>query len=292
MTTASAGRSELTSRVLVALAGIPVVLAAIYFGDAMLATLLAIMSALGAREFYNLSRATGADPLDTLGVPLAALIPIAVHAQILGLITIPLHTAPLLVLLLLAAATWMRGVPGKPLLAVGATVLGAVYTGGMLSYVYGLRYFVYAVGDIAGMLVALLPVVLTWASDTGAYFTGRTLGGPKLVPSISPGKTISGAIGGVVFTVIAAYILVHWLLRPYAQLAFSPLGLVTFAVVISVVAQLGDLVESLLKRSAGVKDSGTLLRGHGGVLDRLDSLFFVLPVAFVLYKVLLIPAPR
>jgi phosphatidate cytidylyltransferase len=151
---------------------------------------------------------------------------------------------------------------------------------------------VYAVGDRAGMLVVLLPVVLTWASDTGAYFTGRTLKGPKLIPSISPGKTVSGAIGGVVFTVIAAYILVRWLLVPQAQLAFSPVGIVTFAVIISVVAQLGDLVESLFKRSAGVKDSGTLLPGHGGVLDRLDSLFFVLPVAFVLYKALLIPAPQ
>jgi phosphatidate cytidylyltransferase len=292
VTAAPAKRSELTSRVLVALAGIPVVLGAIYVGDAMLATLLAIMAALGAREFYNLSRATGSDPLDVLGVPIAALIPIAVHAQFLGIFTIPLHVAPLIVLFLLAAATWMRGVPGKPLLAVGATVLGAVYTGGMLSYAYALRYFVYAVGDRAGMFVVLLPVVLTWASDTGAYFTGRTLKGPKLVPSISPGKTISGAIGGIVFTVIAAYILVHWLLIPNAQLAFTPLGLVTFAVAISVVAQLGDLVESLFKRSAGVKDSGTLLPGHGGVLDRLDSLFFVLPVAFVLYKALLIPAPR
>ena len=277
---------------LVALAGIPVVLAAIYFGDAMLATLLAIMAALGAREFYNLSRATGSNPIDLLGVPIAALIPIAVHALFLGAIPIPIHVAPLVVLLVLAASVWMRGVEGKPLLAVGATLLGAIYTGGTLSYAYALRYFVYAVGDVAGMLIALLPVVLTWASDTGAYFTGRALKGPKLIPSISPGKTVSGAIGGVVFTVIATYILVHWLLRPYAQLAFSPLGLVTFAVVISVVAQIGDLVESLFKRSAGVKDSGKLLPGHGGVLDRLDSLFFVLPVAYVLYKALLIPAPR
>jgi phosphatidate cytidylyltransferase len=135
-------------------------------------------------------------------------------------------------------------------------------------------------------------VVLTWSSDTGAYFTGRLVGGPKLVPAISPGKTISGAVGGVAFTIIAAYVLVHWLLRPYAQLAFSPVGIIIFAVSISVVAQLGDLAESLFKRSAGVKDSGKLLPGHGGALDRLDSLFFVLPVAYVLYKVLLIPAPR
>ena len=80
-------------------------------------------------------------------------------------------------------------------------------------------------------------------------------------------------------------------LKPYAQLAFSPWGLATFAIGISVAAQIGDLAESLFKREAGVKDSGTLFPGHGGVLDRLDSLFFVLPVAYVLYGWLLIPAP-
>lgn len=289
----SSGRSELTSRVLVALVGIPVVLGALYLGDAMLATLLAIFSALSAREFYQLARPTGVDPLSYLGVPIAAMIPLAVHGQLLGVLDIPVvHTAVLVMLLLLTAAIWLRGVEGKPLAAVGVTVLGALYTGGTLAYAYALRYFVYAVGDVAGMLVALLPVVLAWSSDTGAYFTGRIVGGRKLIPAISPAKTISGAIGGIGLTIVAAYLLVHFLLRPYAQLAFSPWGLIVFAVCISVVAQIGDLVESLFKRSAGVKDSGTLLPGHGGALDRLDSLFFVLPVAFVLYKLLLIPAPR
>jgi len=136
-----------------------------------------------------------------------------------------------------------------------------------------------------------MPVVLTWASDTGAYFTGRLVGGPKLIPSVSPAKTISGAVGAVVTTVGACAAFVHYLLKPQAQLAFSPTGLIIFAVCISVTAQIGDLTESLLKREAGVKDSGTLFPGHGGVLDRLDSLFFVLPVTYVLYYALLLPAP-
>ena len=111
------------------------------------------------------------------------------------------------------------------------------------------------------------------------------------MPSVSPGKTIAGAIGAVITTIVVAYALVHLLLIPHAQLAFTPVGLVIFAVLVSVTAQIGDLAESLLKREAGVKDSGTLFPGHGGVLDRLDSLFFVLPTAYVLYDLLLIPAP-
>jgi phosphatidate cytidylyltransferase len=140
-------------------------------------------------------------------------------------------------------------------------------------------------------LAVLFPVVLTWASDTGAYFSGRLIGGRKLMPSVSPGKTVAGAVGAIVVTVAATYAFVHGLLVPRAQLAFTPWGLVLFGAAISVVAQVGDLAESLLKREAGFKDSGTLFPGHGGVLDRLDSLFFVLPAAYALYDWLLIPAP-
>ncbi len=289
----SGQRSELASRLLVALVGIPVVIAALYFGDAVLASLLAIMSALAVRECYALARPLGVEPIAFVGVPLAALIPIAVHGETLGVLSIPVLPAAVLVLLFVfAVAIPLRGAEGKPLAAAAITLVGAVYTGGTLSFAYTLRYFVYAIGDVAGMLVVLLPVVLTWASDSGAYFAGRMFGGPKLMPAVSPSKTVSGALGGIVMTVAVAYLLVHTLLRPHAQLAFTPWGLVLFAVAISVVAQAGDLVESVFKRSAGVKDSGTLLPGHGGALDRLDSLFFVLPVAYVLYLLLLVPAPR
>jgi phosphatidate cytidylyltransferase len=222
---------------------------------------------------------------------LSALIPLAVHAQHLGVFALPLVVWILVPLFVLAISIWTRGVDGKPLGAASTTIFGALYTGGTLSYVYALRYFGYAVGDTAGALVVIMPIVLTWASDTGAYFTGRFVGGPKLMPSVSPAKTIAGAIGAVVTTVATCAAFVHYLLRPYAQLAFSPTGLIVFAVCVSVVAQIGDLTESLLKREAGMKDSGALFPGHGGVLDRLDSLFFVLPVTYALYYALLLPAP-
>lgn len=283
--------SELTKRVLVALVAAPVALYTIWLGDAALATLLGVCSAISAWELYRIAREGNATPLTGVGVVLAAAIPLAVHAQYLRIVQIP-HVAVALVMLVVVALTiWMRGVDGKPLGAAAITLFGAAYTGGTLSFLYSLRYFGYSVGDAAGFTTALVPVMLTWASDTGAYFAGRTFKGPKLIPSVSPGKTISGAIGGVVLTIIVCYALVRFALKPYAHLALSPVNVVVFAVCISVAAQLGDLAESLLKREAGVKDSGTLLPGHGGALDRFDSLFFVLPVAYVLYWALLIPVP-
>ncbi|MGZ8455998.1 MAG: phosphatidate cytidylyltransferase, partial [Gemmatirosa sp.] len=138
--------------------------------------------------------------------------------------------------------------------------------------------------------VLLLPVLCTWASDIGAYFAGRTIGGPKLVPAVSPGKTISGAVGGLVASAALAAAYAPYVLRPIAQLGFAPGRALLFGAVISVAAQLGDLVESLLKRDAGVKDSSQLIPGHGGVLDRIDSLRFVLPVSYVLLRALLLPA--
>jgi len=283
--------NELARRAVVAVIGAPIALGIIWLGGAPLATLAGALAGIAAWEYYRIARDGGSTPMSVVGIVLSAMIPLAVHAQQLGVFAVPLVIWILVPLFVLALTIWTRGVDGKPLGAAATTVFGALYTGGTLSYLYALRYFGYAVGDTAGALVVIMPVVLTWASDTGAYFTGRVLGGPKLIPSVSPAKTVSGAIGAVVATVGACAAFVHFLLNPQAQLAFSPTGLIIFAVCISVTAQIGDLTESLLKREAGVKDSGTLIPGHGGVLDRLDSLFFVLPVSYALYYALLLPAP-
>jgi phosphatidate cytidylyltransferase len=283
--------SELLRRVIVAVIGAPLALGIIWLGDAALATLAAALAAVAAWEFFRIARETGALPMMPLGVALAALAPIVTHAHFLGVVQVPTVAYTLLALAVIAAALFLRGTAGKPLGAAGSTLLGVAYTGGTLSYAYALRYFNYAVGDTAGALVVILPVVLTWASDTGAFFTGRLVGGRKLMPSVSPAKTVSGAIGAVVTTAVVCAAFVHFALKPYAQLAFTPWGLLLFAVGISVTAQIGDLVESMFKREAGVKDSGTLFPGHGGVLDRLDSLFFVLPVSYALYWWLLIAVP-
>lgn len=283
--------NELARRAIVALIGAPLAIGVIWIGGAPLATLLGGLAAVGAWEFYRIAREGGNSPLIVIGVVLAALIPLGVHAAVLGVLQIPLYAWVLAIVAVLGAAIWMRGVDGKPLGAASITVYGALYTGATLAFAYALRYHNYAVGDSAGALAVLFPVVLTWASDTGAYFSGRLIGGRKLMPSVSPGKTVAGAVGAIVVTVAATYAFVQLLLIPKAQLAFTPWGLIGFGVIISIVAQIGDLAESLLKREAGVKDSGTLFPGHGGVLDRLDSLFFVLPAAYALYDWLLIPAP-
>ena len=271
-----------------------------FAGGAALAGLLAITSAIAAWEFYRIARAAGLTPMSDLGCALAGIFPLAVHAAFLGLVQPRLAYAAMVLLLLASLVIWTRGTAGHPLGAAASTAFGALYTGGLLSFGYAIRYHDYAVGSVqlgavpiaAGGVLLGLPLLLTWASDIGAYAVGRTVGGPKLIPAVSPGKTVSGAIGGVVASVIVAWLYVAYALKPAAQLALTPMGIVVFGVVISVVAQLGDLFESLYKREAGVKDSSNLLPGHGGVLDRIDSLFFVLPTAHLLLGWLLLPAPR
>lgn len=292
--------SELTRRVLFALVAAPLALVAVFAGGALLAALLAVASAIAAWEFFRMSRSAGHAPLNDLGCALAGLLPLAVHARYLGFIQPRFAYLAVVLLLLMSIVIWARGVAGKPLGAVATTALGALYTGGLLSFGYVLRYHDYAVGGVqagpvfvsAGAIILALPLLLTWGTDIGAFFVGRTVGGRKLMPSVSPGKTMSGAIGGVVFSVLLAWLYVAFALRPAAQLALTPAGIIVFGVLVSIAAQIGDLFESLLKREAGVKDSSTLLPGHGGVLDRLDSLFFVLPTAHLLLGWLLIPAPR
>ena len=117
-----------------------------------------------------------------------------------------------------------------------------------------------------GMMVILYILAVVWGSDIGGYLFGRLIGGPRLAPAISPGKTWAGAIGGILSATVLAGLVIF--LAPVSQ----PLMLVLFAPVLSCVSQVGDLLESLLKRHYGVKDSGRLIPGHGGALDRIDGL--------------------
>jgi phosphatidate cytidylyltransferase len=197
------------------------------------------------------------------------------------------------VVLMIATVTlFRRTVEQRPLQVVAVTLCIVLYTGGMLSFAYDLRYHNYAIGRVGQCLVLLLPVLLTWGSDVGAYFAGRMLGRHKLMPSVSPAKTIEGSLGGILLSVLICWVYVRVLLAPKGQLGLAPWSIVFFGVAIAVAAQLGDLFESLLKREAKVKDSSDLLPGHGGFLDRVDSLLFVLPLATVLLNLLLIPAPQ
>jgi len=194
-------------------------------------------------------------------------------------------------LVLFASTIWLRGPTGKPVSSVSITAFGVLYDG-VFAYIYALRYHDYAVGAAAGTALVFLPIFLTWTTDVGAYAFGRMFGRKKLIPSVSPGKTVEGAVGGLGLTIVICLLYVRFVLMPYAQLGLTIQGAVLFAIVVSVAAQTGDLAESLLKREAGVKDSSSILPGHGGILDRFDALLFVMPIAFLLLGRLLLPIPQ
>jgi phosphatidate cytidylyltransferase len=302
--------SELTKRIVFGVVAAPIAIAIVLYGGAPLAALLAVAAALGAWEFFRIVRSTGVAPLDEIGIPLAGLIPLAVHARFLGLYdpngrhAIGITSIHVIVsLAILAVAIWTRGVSGRPLSSVSTTVFGVIYTGGALSFAYAIASHEYAFAPSSwklfgwqipsGGLLLLLPLFVTWASDIGAYAVGRTMGKHKLIPSVSPGKTVEGSIGGIVASMLVAWAYTSLAMSPATHLGFGwrPIGVLAFGAIVSVAAQIGDLAESLLKRDGGVKDSSNLLPGHGGILDRCDSLLFVLPISYLLLGWLLTVVP-
>ena len=154
------------------------------------------------------------------------------------------------------------------LVKTGVGLLGLVYPGVLLSYIVLIRQL-----PEDGLLLTIFTYIVTWSCDTGAYFVGITCGRHKLAPKISPNKTIEGAVGGVLIG--SAVGTVYLLLVGFPVLPWAVLALMG-----SIISLLGDLFESLLKRGANLKDSGDFLPGHGGVLDRFDSMMFVAPLIY------------
>lgn len=276
---------ELRARLLVAACGIPLALAAMYFGGWALAVMLSGVAALAAREFYNLSSDPGARPFGWLGIP-ASLLLVVLAAVETDFRRWSDHAFALLLVLGLAsfaAAVFDKRVQ-RALLSSAATVSGALYTGGTLSFGIFIRSLPGVRGTSPaqpseGFILLLLPVLVTWASDTCAYFAGKTLGRRRLAPHVSPGKTVEGSVAGLIGAVAMGFAL-GFLLDDYPNFPIVPATGALIGLLLGVAGQLGDLAESSLKREAGVKDSGSILPGHGGMLDRFDALFFTIPLAY------------
>ncbi len=279
---------NIVRRVSFAAVAIPAALAVVWFGGWLLTALVAIIAVLGTRELYDLAARVSVRPSRTLGLLTCAALPFVVQATLTdpGMATRVAQfwpgAAAVWLILLLTLLLRFRAPGERPLAAASITLFGVLYSGALPLFLLDIRALGGGSRSWAGAWLVFFPLVVTWICDTAAMFGGRAIGGPKLAPTISPGKTRSGAVAGVIGGLATAPLFNTLALRPTGVALTLPEALV-FAFVLSIVGQTGDLAESLFKREAGVKDSSALIPGHGGVLDRLDSLYFVIPTAAILY---------
>lgn len=239
---------------------------------------VALFSILGVSELYRAVQRQNGEPTEFIGYIACVVFQFAAWKNA-GTVFQAYVPAIFVVLLIAALLSELVKKRPHPLLNVGATLLGAVWVGWMLSYLTLIRSTSLPgiSPPIPGTTTPEWLVVFvsgaTWLADTGALFTGRFFGRNKLAPRISPSKTWEGSVGGLIVSAAFGCSLGHWIHLDFGHsLALSLLC--------GVFGQVGDLCESALKRDLGVKDFGVIFPGHGGVLDRVDSLLFAAPLAY------------
>jgi phosphatidate cytidylyltransferase len=269
-------RSGLPARILSAVVFLPIFWILVKrFGPLPYEVLLAVAAGLGLYELYALAEARGHRCHRVLGACTAALV-LATFA-VPGL---PLSAVLAAALFALPVASlWRGGDFGRAFGDIGATLFAAAFVGLLFGYLLSLRLLRDAVkGDEMGSDLVFLLFFVVWGSDVFAYAVGRLLGRRRLAPGVSPKKTVEGAIGGLLGAILLAFVARAWFLY---RLTVRDAVLLGFA--LGIVGMVGDLVESMLKRGAGVKDSARLVPGHGGLLDRVDSLLYAAPLLYYYY---------
>jgi phosphatidate cytidylyltransferase len=258
-------------RVITGAVGVPLVILAIWFGDPWpwFTLLIAAAALAGTYEFYKMANFDRREPLLYLGLLYSLALVLSPHYRSPDGLPIVITATILISLICLLCRPSKEGAFRN----WAWTIVGALYVGWMLSHWLNLR------GLEDGRNWVYLAILTTFANDTGAYFIGRARGKRKLAPAISEGKTQEGAIGGLICAILGA-IVIATVLNIISPFIFRYWQIIVLGFLVGLFAQLGDLVESLLKRNTGVKESGNLLPGHGGILDRFDSLIFVGAVVY------------
>ncbi|RJQ27834.1 MAG: phosphatidate cytidylyltransferase [Peptococcaceae bacterium] len=257
-------------RILSALVGMPLIILAVWYAGIPLLLLTALIIIAGLFEMMRMLSYLDLRP--SLGLAVAG-----------GLILLggaylydggyPGPTIIVVLFMHLVAVVFFY--PRYSLIDGAGTLLGTLYVG-LLSYFYLLRNLP------DGWFWLVFMLAGTWASDTMAYFVGKTLGRKRIAPAVSPRKTVEGALGGIFGSVVSAYVFV--LVYPFISLTHVLL----LGLLVGIAAELGDLVESAFKRQADLKDTGNLIPGHGGVLDRFDSMLFTAPLVYYYVRLFLV----
>jgi phosphatidate cytidylyltransferase len=255
------------ARTLTTLVSVPIILACVYYGGIPFLALILGLALIAVNEFYNLMMKKGFFPAYYVGNIITIFFVVFAYYA-LKRNWEPAHSA---ILTLAAAAAMISGIFLKrekdTIVDIAVTILGMIYVGWFMSYLF----FIRSLTEHGGYLFFLLFTV--WAMDITAYLAGKVFGRTPLLPSISPKKTWEGAIAGFIVCLLAAAIF-----SQTAQLALE--HALILGVLIGIFGQLSDLIESLIKREAGAKDSSDILPGHGGVLDRIDSLILTAPLMY------------
>ncbi|MFT5667064.1 MAG: phosphatidate cytidylyltransferase [Vicingaceae bacterium] len=272
--------SNFNERLLTGILFVIVLLGAIYQSELASSILFFFIILLCQREFYNFFKASVIKPqalvgmLGGLGFFLASVIAFQANLNFNTLFLI----VPLIFFVFVLELFRDRK---EPIANIGYTILGIIYVSVPFTLLHQISYFNnYEFGTSYNYEVLIGYFFVLWANDTGAYLVGRKIGKTKLFERISPKKTWEGSIGGLFFGLLLGYI------NSQIFSGLDTLTWMTIALIVVIFGSLGDLVESLFKRSLGIKDSGKILPGHGGVLDRFDGIFISAPMVFTFLKIL------
>jgi len=263
--------SNLMQRIGIAVVFVPILVALFWYGGIYLLFALGVIVAIGIREFCHMLQAKALSPWTPLAMVIGLLWVGVVFVY--GLEAWPIFFSVVFLLLLMIAL--FKGEPGWRLANAGGSLLAILYVAFLASFVILVRHYPMSQSHI----FALMILGGIWISDTAAYFAGRLFGRWHPFPKISPGKTEAGFVGGI----FAAVATIVWTAQTWDLLSLEQ-GVV-LGIVVGVGAPVGDLVESMIKRDMGVKDTSELIPGHGGMLDRFDSVFFVFPLAYLFLKI-------
>ena len=275
----SPGRHELKRRLVTAIVLGPLFLLAVAVGGLVFLGAVMLLAGVSAWEFFRLAGRRVGRPRVAPGIGLALAFPALLYWSPSHPLAIP---ALVTVGVLGIALAQLLDPDGEETLAsVSTTVYGAAYAGLLLAHFVLIREVSRVVPGMpywSGALLVGMIVALTWVNDSSAYVVGHRWGRRKLIPRVSPGKTVEGAVGALLVTVLAA-VAALWLVDRWVPL-FDLADALAIGAIVGIAAPLGDLVESAFKRDAGVKDASELVPGHGGVLDRFDSLMAVGPAVW------------